>query len=335
MSLTSRQFHLVRRPQGELMPDDLQLVEAELPGLGEDAVLVRNEFLSVDPYMRPRMNDVPSYVAPFALNAPMEGGAVGRVIESTSESLPVGAPVLHMAGWRDAAVLPARHCRPLQEEGVPLSYYLGILGVAGLTAYVGLTDIGSLKEGDSVFVSAAAGAVGSLAGQFARLLGASRVTGSAGTAEKVAHVVEDLGFDAAIDYREGHLFRQLRGLMPDGIDVYFDNVGGETLEAALDSMNDYGRVILCGSISGYQAEGRPDVGIRNLFEATKKRLRLQGFIVSDHNDRYPAFVSQVGTWLTQGDLVYRETVYEGLASMPAAMIGLLNGENIGKAVVRL
>jgi NADPH-dependent curcumin reductase CurA len=331
MTCVSRQFHLVRRPQGELALQDLNLVEVPLPDLDDDMVLVQNEVLSVDPYMRPRMNDVPSYIPPFALNA----AAVGRVVQSSSEALPVGTAVLHMGGWRDLAVVPARHCRALPEDEFPLSYYLGVLGMPGHTAYVGLIDIGGMKGGDAVFVSAAAGAVGSLVGQFARLLGASLVVGSAGSAQKVAMLTDALGFDAALDYSQGRVFRQLRELMPAGIDLYFDNVGGETLDAALSNMRDFGRVVLCGSIATYEAQGRPDTGTRNLFEATKRRLRLQGFIVSDHGDRFADFHSQVKEWLLLGHLVYRETVYEGLASMPEAMIGLLRGENLGKAVVRL
>lgn len=335
MTAVSRQFHLVRRPKGELAVQDLDLVEVALPDLDDDMVLIRNEVLSVDPYMRPRMNDVPSYIPPFALNAAMDGGAVGRVVQSSSDALPVGTAVLHMGGWRDLAVVRARHCRPLPEDDFPLSYYLGVLGMPGHTAYVGLIDIGGMKDGDAVFVSAAAGAVGSLVGQFARLLGASQVVGSAGSAQKVALLTESLGFDAALDYSHGHVYRQLRELMPDGIDLYFDNVGGETLEDALVNMKDFGRVVLCGSIATYEAQARPDTGTRNLFEATKRRLRLQGFIVSDHGDRFSDFQSQVKEWLRDGGLNYRETGYEGLESMPQAMIGLLHGENLGKAIVRL
>jgi NADPH-dependent curcumin reductase CurA len=192
-----------------------------------------------------------------------------------------------------------------------------------------------MKEGDAVFVSAAAGAVGSLVGQFARLLGASRVVGSAGSAQKVALLTDVFGFDAGLDYSEGHVYRHLRELMSEGIDVYFDNVGGATLDAALSNMNDFGRIVLCGSIADYEGHERPAGGTRNLFEATKRRLSLQGFIISDHADRFEDFQNQVKEWLRRGALTYRETVYEGLESMPQAMIGLLHGENHGKAIVRL
>jgi NADPH-dependent curcumin reductase CurA len=227
----------------------------------------------------------------------------------------------------------ARKITPV--PGVPLSAYLGVLGMPGLTAYVGLLDIAAFKEGDVVFVSGAAGAVGSLAGQIARLKGASRVIGSAGSEAKVAYLIEKLGFDDAFDYRvDGPVVEQLRRAAPKGIDVYFDNVGGEHLEAAIDVFRPYGRTAMCGAISVYN-EAEPPPGPRNLFLAIGKRLTLRGFIVSDHGDRMPAMIEEVGAWLRDGKITFEETVVEGLENAPAAFIGMLRGENIGKMIVRL
>lgn len=333
MSLASREIRLAARPRGEPAPGDFELTEVELPDPGPGEVLVRNLWMSVDPYMRGRMNDMKSYVPPFALGEPLQGGAVGEVLASGDPALAPGQKVLHMLGWREHAILTADQARVLQESGAPLSAYLGVLGMPGLTAYAGLLDVGGWREGDVVFVSAAAGAVGSVAGQIARLRG-SRVIGSAGSPEKVAYLTDELGFDAAFNYRDGPVHELLSAAAPEGIDLYFDNVGGEHLEAAISSLRTNGRVALCGAISAYNAT-EPAPGPRNMTMVVGKRLTLRGFIVTDHAARLPDFVAEVGAWVSDGRLRYRETVVEGLENAPGAFIGLLRGENTGKMVVRL
>jgi NADPH-dependent curcumin reductase CurA len=329
-----RQIVLASRPVGWPTAANFQLTEAERPELTDGQVRVRNLFMSVDPYMRGRMNDVKSYVPPFRLGEPLEGGAVGTVIETRSPSLAEGDLVLHMLGWRDEAVLPARNAQKLDATtGLSPSAYLGVLGMPSLTAYVGLLDIASMKPGDVVFVSGAAGAVGSVAGQIAKLKGAARVIGSAGTDEK-AGWVRELGFDAAFNYKAAPVADQLRQAAPDGIDVYFDNVGGDHLEAALGLLNTYGRVALCGAIAAYNAT-EPPAAPRNLGLAITKRLTLRGFIVSDHWDRMPAMVAEVGGWLREGKLAHRETVVDGLDQAPEAFLSLLGGGNTGKMIVRI
>ena len=329
----SREVQLAARPVGEPRPGDFRLVEVEVGDPGPGQILVRNTFMSVDPYMRGRMNDVRSYVPPFALHAPLEGGAVGEVVASSDERFAAGQTVLHSLGWREYALVDAEHARPIDPDGVPPSAYLGVLGMPGMTAYVGLTEIAGLREGETVFVSAAAGAVGSVAGQIARLRGC-RVIGSAGSAEKVAYVRDELGFDGAFDYHDGDVTELLRRAAPDGIDVYFDNVGGEHLVAAISAMRQHGRIALCGAISLYNATERPP-GPWNLALAIGKRLTLRGFIVSDHAERYEDFAREVGGWVGEGAIRYRETVVDGLERAPEAFIGLLRGQNIGKMVVRL
>jgi NADPH-dependent curcumin reductase CurA len=333
--MKTREVHLAVRPKGWPDPADFALVETELPPPGEGEVLVRNLFLSVDPYMRGRMNDAKSYVPPYRLNEAMTGGAVGEVLESEAEGLAPGDLVLHDLGWREHAVGPAPRFRRIEPiEGVPPSAYLGVLGMPSLTAYVGLLDIAGMREGDVVFVSGAAGAVGSTAGQIARLKGASRVIGSAGSADKVAYLTERLGFDAAFDYKSGPVRELLAEAAPDGIDVYFDNVGGDHLEAAIDSFNQGGRAALCGAISAYNAT-EPPPGPRNLGFIVGKRLTLKGFIVSDHGDRYPDFATEMGGWIRDGKITFEETVFEGVDNAVAAFLAMLRGANLGKMIVRL
>jgi NADPH-dependent curcumin reductase CurA len=333
MPLTSREIQLAARPQGEPRESDFRLAEVEVGDPGPGEILVRNEWMSVDPYMRGRMNDARSYVPPFALDAPLDGGAVGQVVASGVEGVAEGDRLLHNLGWREHAVLAEGTFQPVDTDLAPASAYLGVLGMPGLTAYVGLLDIAALREGDVVFVSGAAGAVGSLAGQIAKQRG-HRVIGSAGSAEKVAHVIDDLGFDAAFNYRDGRVADLLGEAAPDGIDVYFDNVGGEHLEAAIGAMRRNGRAALCGAISLYNAT-EPSAGPRNMWLAVGRRLTLRGFIVRDHWDRMPDFAREVGGWLRDGRIDYRETVVEGLERAPQAFIDLLRGENTGKMVVRL
>jgi NADPH-dependent curcumin reductase CurA len=255
------------------------------------------------------------------------------VVAAGDERFSEGQMVVHQLGWREFAVVPAEQARPVDTELAPASAYLGVLGMPGLTAYVGLLDIAQLRDGETVFVSAAAGAVGSVAGQVAKLHGC-RTVGSAGSEEKVAFLKEELGFDAAFNYRDGDVRKLLNQAAPDGIDVYFDNVGGEHLEAALFALRQQGRVAMCGAISVYNATS-PEPGPRNLTMAVGKRLTLRGFIVSDHFDRFPDFAREVGGALAEGKIRYRETVVEGIERAPDAFIGLLRGQNTGKMVVRL
>ncbi|MFJ1701988.1 NADP-dependent oxidoreductase [Kitasatospora sp. NPDC088346] len=331
---TGREWQLAARPQGWPTPADFTLVEAPVQQPGPGQILVRNAFLSVDPYMRGRMNDVKSYVPPFAIGAAMDGGAVGYVIASEAEGFEVGDAVLHGLGWREYATVDAARTVKVDPQLAPLSFYLGVLGMPGLTAYAGLLDVASFKEGDTVFVSGAAGAVGSLVGQIARLKGAKRVIGSAGSADKVARLVEDYGFDAAFNYKDGPVLAQLAEAAPDGIDVYFDNVGGDHLEAAISLLNVNGRATLCGAIAQYN-ETNPPVGPRNLALVIGKRLRLQGMLVGDHAARQQQFVAEMAGWLRDGTLTYDETVVEGVENTADAFIGLLRGANTGKMVVKL
>ena len=325
---TSREIHLAARPRGVPRPSDFALVEVDVPEPAEGEVLIRNAFVSVDPYMRGRMNDVRSYLPPFQLGEVLSGGAVGQVVASRSDRFAEGTWVVHNLGWRELALSNGRGLFAFDPSLAPVSTGLGVLGMPGLTAYVGLLDVGRPQPGETVFVSGAAGAVGSTVGQIAKLKGC-RVIGSAGSAEKVAWLRE-LGFDEAFDYREV----PARGALDDGIDVYFDNVGGPTLEAAISALRKRGRVVACGAISQYNAT-EPPAGPRNLAMVIGKRLRIEGFIVSDHSDRSPAFLAEVAPWVRDGRVRYRETVVEGIENAPAALIGLLAGENIGKMLVKV
>ena len=332
MTTTTHEIQLTSRPSGWPTPENFRTVEVELAEPGPGEVLVRNTFLSVDPYMRGRMNDVKSYVPPFRLDAPLDGGAVGEVVSSGDDALQPGDTVLHQAGWREHALLPTAAVRRVDTSRVPASAYLGVLGMPGLTAYAGLTRIAGLQEGDAVLISGAAGAVGSVAGQMARLMGAARVVGSAGTAEKVAWLTDELGFDAAVNYKDGPVGKLLAPHAP--FDVYFDNVGGDHLEAAMFHLNDNGRVAACGAIAGYNEE-KPVPGPRNMAMIVSKRLTIRGFIVSDHADLAPEFYQRAGAWVAEGRLTYRETVVDGFAHTVDAFLDLLRGGNTGKMLVRL
>jgi NADPH-dependent curcumin reductase CurA len=331
----TREVHLTARPQGWPTADDFALVEVERPEPDDGEVLVRNLFMSVDPYMRGRMNDVKSYVPPYRLGEVMTGGAVGEVVASRSPDLAEGDVVLHDFGWREHARGPARRFRRLTPvEGVPLSAYLGALGMPAMTAYVGLLHVAEMREGDTVFVSGAAGAVGSMAGQIARIKGARRVIGSAGSDEKVAYLTGRLGFDAAFNYKSGPVHRLLADSAPDGVDVYFDNVGGDHLEAAIGAFNQGGRAALCGAISVYNAT-EPPPGPRNLALLVGKRGTLKGFIVTDWADRYGDFIRDVGGWIRDGKITFEETFVDGIDHAVDAFLAMLRGENLGKMVVRL
>ena len=325
---TSREIHLAARPRGAPQPSDFSLVEVDVPDPADGEVLIRNAFMSVDPYMRGRMNDAKSYVPPFQVGEALTGGAVGQVVASHNDRFAEGSWVVHSLGWRELALSDGKGLMAFDPSLAPLSTSLGVLGMPGLTAYVGLLDVGRPAEGETVFVSGAAGAVGSAVGQIARLKGC-RTIGSAGSPEKVAWLRE-LGFDEAFDYHEV----SPRDALHDGIDVYFDNVGGPTLEAAISALRVRGRVVACGAISIYNAT-EPPPGPRNLAMVFTKRLRYEGFIVSDHYDRLPDFLAEVGPWVRDGRVQYRETVVEGIENAPVALIGLLAGENIGKMLVQV
>ena len=325
---TSREIHLAARPHGMPQPSDFALVEVDVRGPGDGEVLIRNAYMSVDPSMRARMNDVKSYVPSYEVGEVMSGGAVGQIVASRNERLPEGTWVTSWLGWRELALSDGTGLVPIDPALAPVSTALGVLGMPGLTAWVGLLDIGRPKEGETVYVSGAAGAVGSLVGQIAKLKGC-RVIGSAGSSEKVAWLRE-LGFDEAFDYRE----TDPRQALKQGIDLYFDNVGGPTLEASLSALRRHGRVVACGAISQYNAT-EPPPGPRNMSYVVTKRLRIEGFIVIDHFDRYPAFLAEVGPWVRDGSVRYRETVLDGLEHAPEALVGLLTGENIGKMLVKV
>ena len=330
----SREIRLKNRPIGLPNEDDFELVTVPIatPSAGE--VLVRNLYLSVDPYMRGRMTAQPSYVEPFQLGQPLEGGCVGQVLQSLGDTFQVGDFVLGRKGWREYYVSDGTDLTKIDPTLAPLRAYLGILGMPGLTAYVGLLDIGRPQPGNTVFVSAAAGAVGSIVCQIARLKGC-RVVGSAGSADKVWWLQEVAGVDAAINYKEGNsLTTELGRHCPQGIDIYFENVGGVHLEAALEHMKMQGRIVLCGLISQYN-ENAPSAGPRNLHLAVRKRLTLRGFIVSDHFDRQPQFYTDMGAWITDGKIKWEETIVDGIENAPKAFLGLFTGENIGKMLVRL
>ena len=335
MTRSARHVNLASRPNGAPVPENFEVVEAEVRAAQDGEIVVANRFMSVDPYMRGRMNDVKSYVPPFQIGKPLDGGAVGEVIESNSPDIAVGDHVVHGLGWREIAVLPAAQAQPAASvDGVSLSANLGVLGMPGMTAYAGLLDVASFKEGDAVFVSGAAGAVGSLVGQLAKLKGASLVIGSAGSDEKVAWLTDELGYDKAFNYKSGAVDKQLFAAAPDGIDVYFDNVGGDHLQAALHALNVHGRVAMCGAISMYN-NTEPAPGPNNLSLVIGKRLNLRGFIVSDHANMREDFVREVGGWLADGTIKAEETVMHGIASAGDAFIGLLAGANTGKMVVEL
>jgi NADPH-dependent curcumin reductase CurA len=330
MPQPTREIHLAARPEGEPKPSDFRLVATDLPDPGPGELLVRSTWMSVDPYMRGRMRDAKSYVEPFALDAPLEGGAIGEVVASHDERFAPGDVVRHFAGWREHAIVPAEAAERVDTGGAPVHYALGALGMTGLTAYAGL-HLAELRAGDVVFVSGAAGAVGSMAAQLAKLRGHT-VVGSAGSPEKVALLLGEMGLDAAFDYHDGPVAELLERAAPDGIDVYFDNVGGEHLEAALGAMRLHGRIPMCGSIAGYNT---PQPGPRNLSLVVGKRLTIRGFLVRDHVDLQAAFVAEAAPLIADGSIVVRETIVDGLEHAPQAFIDMLRGANTGKMLVRL
>ena len=331
---TTREIRLASRPVGRPSRENFELAESPLPALEDGQILIRNLFMSVDPYMRGRMNDVKSYSAPFAVGEALDGGAVGEVISSRSAAHKEGDVVVHSRGWREYAVVDGAAATPARTDLAPASAFLGALGMTGLTAYTGLLKVAEFKPGDAVFVSGAAGAVGSLVGQIAKAMGASRVIGSAGSPAKVARLLE-LGFDAAFDYHDGPVVEQLeKAAGPAGIDVYFDNVGGEHLEAALAVLNVGGRVAMCGAIAQYNST-EPTPAPHNLMQAIGKQLTLRGFLVGGQRLHAAEFAEKMGGWLADGTVRYDETIVDGLENAPQAFMDLLEGANTGKMLVRL
>jgi NADPH-dependent curcumin reductase CurA len=334
MPVIAREFHLSDRPVGLPSEKNFQLVDRRLDEPREGQLLVRNLWMSVDPYMRGRMNDRKSYIAPFKTGEPLEGSAIGIVEASAAPGYEPGELVSHFSGWRNYALVDAAGVAKIDSRVAPPQTYLGALGIPGLTAYVGLTRIARAKAGETVFVSAGSGAVGSIACQIARIKGC-RVVASVGSDAKVAWLRDDLGVDAVINYRSIDNFETaLAEASPGGLDIYFDNVGGVQLDAALSVANDFARFALCGMIDQYNSEHSP-IGPGNIFKAVAKRLTLQGFIVVDHRDAMPEFTDQMARWLAAGNVKARETIVRGLERAPQAFLELFSGKNVGKMLVDL
>jgi NADPH-dependent curcumin reductase CurA len=344
----SREIHLKQRPVEMPTENDFELVNVNVSDPREGEFLVRNIWMSVDPYMRGRMRETKSYIPSFQLGKPLEGGCVGQIIESKNNQFKVGEYVLGNFGWREYWLSNGSNgsgVMKIDPEMAPIQWYLGIFGMTGLTAYVGLLKIGDLKEANNndnnntaVFVSAASGAVGSIVCQIAKIKGC-RVVGSAGSQEKVKWLLDQAGIDYAFNYKElaennNNISSELRKSCPDGIDIYFDNVGREHLEAAIDNMKVFGRIVLCGMISQYNAT-TSSAGPSNLFLAITNRLKLQGFIVRDHYDIINEFHSNMSKWVSEGKIKWQETVFEGLENAPKAFLALFKGENTGKMLVKI
>jgi hypothetical protein len=331
--MTNRRIVLAARPVGVPKPSDFRLEEVPVSSLGTGECLVKVHFMSVDPYMRGRISGRKSYAAPVEIGQTMVGESVGQVVESNSNRIAVGDYVTGGFGWQEYATASADGLRVVDAKAAPLSAYLGVLGMPGLTAYYGLLKVAGLQSGETVCVSGAAGAVGSAVGQIARLHGC-RAVGIAGGAEKCSLVTDEFGFDAAVDYKSEGFFGALRAASPDGIDVYFDNVGGPVTDAVFQLLNVRSRVAICGQISQYNAIDAP-VGPRLLWHFITKRIRAEGFLVFDFREHDDEALAQMAEWVGSGKLKYRETVAEGIENAPAAFIGMLGGANIGKQVVKL
>ena len=329
---TSSEIRLASRPTGMPTAQNFAMAQVELKPIQEQQVLVRNLFMSVDPYMRGRMNEGKSYVPAFELGKVLDGGAVGEVVESRAHELKPGDIVVSNFGWRESFIASPKELHPVSREIDQLSVYLGALGMTGMTAWSGLNLV-DVKTGDVIFISGAAGAVGNVAGQLAKLRGC-RVIGSAGSAEKVLFLREKCGFDVAFNYKSGPISEQLKVAAPEGIDVYFDNVGGEALEAALATLRVHGRIIACGGISGYN-DDKPHPGPSNLMNVVAKRLTMKGMIVGDFMDRRGEFEKEVGGYYRAGKLKSNETLVKGIDNAVGAFIGLFAGKNVGKMVVKL
>ncbi len=336
--MLNQQIHLVSRPQAEATTANFRLVEAALPPIADGQVLVRHHFLSLDPYMRGRMNDARSYAPPQPLDTVIVGGTAGEVLESKHPAFAIGDRVVGMGGWQQYSIVSGDAkgaLRKVDVSRVPLSAYLGAVGMPGVTAWYGLTVICRPKAGDTIAVSAASGAVGSVVGQLAKAKG-YRAVGFAGGPEKCRYVVDELGFDACVDYKQHtdpkSLYQALADATPNGIDGHFENVGGAILNAVLSRMNDFGRIALCGMIGGYDGEAIP---LTHPALILRSRLSIEGFIVSEHLERWPEALAELGPMVATGRLKYRESVAHGLESAPEAFLGLLKGKNFGKQLVKL
>lgn len=332
--IIGREIQLKKRPMGIPKESDFQIAEVSIPAPKEGEILVQNVYISVDPYMRGRMVDRKSYTPPFQLGETITGGSIGKVINSNLENYQVGDYVLNFSGWREYFISDGAGLTKVDPSALPLQSYLGAAGMPGMTAYVGLLDIGQPKAGETVYVSAAAGAVGSIVCQIAKIKGC-RVVGSAGSDRKVDWLLNKIGVDAAFNYKKAdNLTLELKKHCPKGIDIYFENVGGKHLEAVLSNMNPFGRIPVCGMISQYN-DTAPQPGPNNLAVIIGNRLLLKGFIVSDHYDQLPQFHADMAVWIKAGKLTWEETIVEGIENTPKAFIGLFTGENLGKMLVRV
>ena len=332
--MKSKEIRLKKRPIGLPNESDFELAESTVPPVGERQILIQNIYMSVDPYMRSRMMDRKSYLPPFKLGQPLDGGCVGRVVESKNEQFQAGDFVLGMSGWREYFISDGRGIFKIDPQIAPVQAYLGTVGMPGLTAYYGLLEVGKPQEGETVFVSAASGAVGSIVCQIAKLNGCY-VVGSAGSGYKVSWLLEEAGVDAAFNYKQtDDIMAEVGKKCPRGIDVYFENVGGVHLEAALEHMNKFGRIVMCGMIDLYNATA-PVPGPSNLGYLIQKQLTMQGFIVSDHMDILMQFYSDIGKWISEGKIKWKETIIEGIENAPRAFIGLFKGDNLGKMLVKV
>ena len=330
--MENRRVVLASRPKGWVSEDNFRIESAPVPKPGEGEVLVKNLWLSLDPYMRGRMNDAKSYAAKQELGEVMIGGTAGEVVESRNPRFKAGDKVVGMHGWQHYGCSDGKGLNKVDASQVPLSAYLGVLGMPGVTAWVGLLDICQPKAGETVVVSAASGAVGSVVGQIARLKGC-RAIGIAGGRTKCDYVVKELDFDACVDYKAGRLDDDLKAAAPKGVDCYFENVGGEILDAVLRRMNAFSRIAVCGLISQYNAT--EPYGVKAFQSVLANRIKVQGFIVSDRMELWAKALPELGAWVAGGKIKYRETVAQGLESAPRAFIGLLKGENLGKQLVKL
>ncbi len=334
MTTMNKRILLASRPQGWVTLDNFRLVEEPVPDVADGMLLVRNLYMSVDPYMRGRMNDAKSYAPPFELGKVLEAGVVGEVVASRHAGFNSGDIVTGMLGWEEYSLNDGALLQKISPADVPLSYYLGILGMPGITAYHGLTKVGEPKEGETVFVSAASGAVGSVVGQLAKIAGC-RAVGCAGSDDKVDFLINELGFDAAFNYKTcDNLSRKIREVCPDGIDVNFENVGGAIMEAVLWNMNDFGRMAMCGMIADYNAQDMQP-GPRGMMLIIGRRLKLQGFIVTDNPASAEEYLGKAPGWIKSGKLKYRETIANGIEAAPEAFLAMLKGKNFGKQLVKI
>lgn len=329
----NRQIVLASRPKGMPSKENFRFVEGPVPTPGQGEFLVRTAYVSVDPYMRGRMNDAKSYVPPFPLEKVIVGGVIGRVVASRHPDFHEGDIVTGRLGWQDYSISNGEGVHKVSPAAAPVTTALGILGMPGLTAYFGLLEIGQPKPGETVVVSGAAGAVGTVVGQIAKLKGC-RVVGIAGSEEKIAYLTNELGFDAAINYKSDNLRQVVKDACPNGVDVYFDNVGGTITDVVMTQLNYQARIVICGQIALYNLE-KPDVGPRILSQLLINSAMMKGFIVSDFKDKTREGLAQLTTWLQEGKLRYRENIVEGFENIPEAFLGLFRGENIGKQLVKI